>query len=50
VGHTLNKLANVYLAQGKYSEAEGIYKRALAIREKALGANHRGSVDRLSEG
>src|SRR5215510_1141952 len=26
--------------EGKYSEAEGLYKRALAIREKALGANH----------
>ena len=27
-------------AQGKYSEAEGLYKRALAIREQALGASH----------
>src|SRR5262249_23609891 len=36
----LNNLAIVYRAQGKYSEAEGLYKRALAIREKALGANH----------
>src|SRR5262245_41690254 len=26
--------------EGKYSEAEGLYKRALAIREKALGASH----------
>jgi tetratricopeptide (TPR) repeat protein len=26
--------------EGKYSEAEGLYKRALAIRETALGANH----------
>src|SRR5262249_8809441 len=26
--------------EGKYSEAEGLYKRALAIRAKALGANH----------
>ena len=26
--------------QGKYTEAEGLFKRALAIREKALGANH----------
>ena len=33
----LNKLAAVYLRQGKYSEAEGLYKRALAIRERALG-------------
>src|SRR5215813_7292451 len=34
----LNSLANVYWRQGKYSEAEGLYKRALAIREKALGS------------
>ena len=27
-------------AQGKYSEAEGLYKRALAIGEKALSASH----------
>ena len=40
----LNNLANVYSAQGKYSDAEGLYKRALAIREKALGANHRDSI------
>jgi len=33
-------LALVYWTQGKYSEAEGLYKRALAILEKALGANH----------
>ena len=36
----LNKLALVHWKQGKYSEAEGLHKRALAIREKALGANH----------
>ena len=30
----------VYWTQGKYSEAEGLFKRALVIREKALGANH----------
>jgi tetratricopeptide (TPR) repeat protein len=40
VGQTLNNLALVYEAQAKYTEAEGLYKRALAIREKALGANH----------
>ena len=32
----LNNLARVYWRQGKYSDAEGLYKRALAIREKAL--------------
>ena len=30
-------LATVYDAQGKYADAEGLYKRALAIKEKALG-------------
>jgi Tetratricopeptide repeat len=40
VGQSLNNLANVYWMQGKYSEAEGLYKRALVIREKALGATH----------
>ena len=31
----LNKLGIVVQAQGKYREAEGLYKRALAIREKS---------------
>jgi tetratricopeptide (TPR) repeat protein len=30
----------VYQDQGKYTEAAGLFERALAIREKALGANH----------
>jgi tetratricopeptide (TPR) repeat protein len=40
VAKTLNDLAIVYRAQGKYGEAEGLYKRALAIRERAQGASH----------
>jgi tetratricopeptide (TPR) repeat protein len=36
----LNKLGIVVQAEGKYTEAEGLFKRALAIREKARGANH----------
>ena len=36
----LNRLGIVCWAQGKYTEAEGLFKRALAIREKALGVNH----------
>jgi CHAT domain-containing protein len=39
-GVALNSLAIVYRAQGKYADAEGLYKRALAISEKALGAGH----------
>ena len=34
---TLNVLANVYFNQGNYAEAEPLYKRSLAIREKAIG-------------
>ena len=30
----------LYHAQGKYAEAEPLYRRALAIREKALGPEH----------
>jgi tetratricopeptide (TPR) repeat protein len=40
VADTFNNLANVYQFQGKYAEAEGLLKRALAIYEQALGANH----------
>ena len=40
VGQTLNNLANLYRAQGRYSEAERFLKRALVIREKSLGPNH----------
>jgi tetratricopeptide (TPR) repeat protein len=36
----LNKLGIVYWKQGKYSEAEGLHKRALAVREQALGTSH----------
>jgi tetratricopeptide (TPR) repeat protein len=37
---TLNDLAAVYYNQGKYAQAEPLYKRALAIKEKALGPEH----------
>ena len=37
---SLNDLAVLYHAQGKYAEAEPLHKRALAIREKALGPEH----------
>ncbi len=36
----LNNLAALYEAQGRYAEAEPLYKRALAIWEKALGPEH----------
>ncbi len=39
-GGTLNDLARLYESQGRYAEAEPLYKRSLAIREKALGPDH----------
>jgi tetratricopeptide (TPR) repeat protein len=40
VATSLNNLAALYRAQGKYDQAEPLYKRALAILEKALGPEH----------
>jgi tetratricopeptide (TPR) repeat protein len=37
---SLNNLAELYRIQGQYPEAEPLYKRSLAIREKAQGADH----------
>jgi CHAT domain-containing protein/tetratricopeptide (TPR) repeat protein len=36
----LNNLATLFYSQGRYAEAEPLYTRALAIREKALGPEH----------
>ncbi len=49
---SLNKLALLYDAQGKYAEAEPLYKRSLAIWEQALGPEHpdvAGSLNNLAE-
>ena len=37
---SLKNLAEVYQAQGRYSEAAPLYRRALAMRKKALGPGH----------
>ena len=37
---SLNELGLVYRAQGKYAEAEPLFKRALAILDRALGPKH----------
>jgi CHAT domain-containing protein len=42
VALTLNNLAIVYCEQGKYADAEPLYQRSLAIKEKALGKDHPG--------
>ena len=44
---SLNNLAVLYIIQGKYAEAEPLYKRALAIFEKALGPEHPGVAQSL---
>ena len=36
----LKSLAELYRANGRNAEAEQLYKRALAIGEKALGPDH----------
>ena len=40
VATSLNNLAALYKAQGRYAEAEPLYRRSLAIKEKALGPEH----------
>ncbi|MCI0557463.1 MAG: tetratricopeptide repeat protein, partial [Nitrososphaera sp.] len=37
---SLSNVAQSYFAQRKYTEAESLFKRALEIREKALGLEH----------
>ena len=37
---SLGGVAALYQAQGRYAEAEPLYQRSLAIREKALGPEH----------
>lgn len=37
---SLNNLALVYHAQGRYDEAEPMYQRAITITERALGPDH----------
>ncbi len=40
VATSLNNLAALHKAQGRYAEAEPLYRRSLAIWEKALGPEH----------
>ena len=40
MANTLDNLANVYLRQGKYEQAEPLYQRSLSIKEKNLGPDH----------
>ncbi len=40
LARSLNDLAFLYATQGRYVDAEPLFKRSLAIREKALGPAH----------
>lgn len=40
VAGSLNNLAELYRVQGRYADAEPLYRRALAIVEKVLGPEH----------
>ena len=40
VATSLNNLAALYHAQGRYAEAEPLCQQALAIAERALDSNH----------
>jgi len=40
VAQSLNKVATLYILQGKYAEAERLNKQSLAIAEKVLDPDH----------
>ena len=46
---TRKKLADLYYAQGEYSEAEPLYQRSLEIMEKARGVEHSDIVTGLDD-
>ena len=45
---SLNNLALLYYSQGKYEEAETLFKRAIKVSEEVLGANHPYTAQSLS--
>jgi tetratricopeptide (TPR) repeat protein len=44
---SLNNLATLYSAEGRYSEAETFFRRSLMTWEKAFGPDHPDSVTSL---
>lgn len=44
----LNKIANLYYAQGHHDKVEQFFQRALAIREKVLGQEHIDTAESLN--
>jgi tetratricopeptide (TPR) repeat protein len=47
VATTMNNLATCSTAQKRYSEAEPLFQKALAERERLLGKNHRDVAETL---
>ena len=45
---SLNNLADLYRTQGRYGDAEPLFKRSLGIREKTLGPEHPGVAASLN--
>ena len=48
VGGTLSWMGGIYKEMGQYNKAENTVLRALAIREKVLGAEHPGTATSLN--
>ncbi|MBO0766392.1 MAG: tetratricopeptide repeat protein [Hyphomicrobiaceae bacterium] len=48
-GSSLNNLAGLFWAHGRYPEGEPLYRRSLAAREKALGPSTLMCALRISE-
>jgi tetratricopeptide (TPR) repeat protein len=48
VAESLNNLAVLYKNQGRYTDAEPLYRRSLTIEEKALGPDHPAVATSLS--
>lgn len=48
LSNNYSTLANVYYQQGRYQEAEPLYKKMIAIDETTLGADHPGLADDLN--
>ncbi len=44
---SIDSLAVLYQSQGRYSEAEPLYKQALQLREKVLGKEHPDTLDSI---
>ncbi|HSE57709.1 MAG TPA: tetratricopeptide repeat protein, partial [Nitrospiraceae bacterium] len=49
VAVTLGNLGQLYSAQGRYTDAEPYYRRALEVREKVLGDMHPDVAKSLEE-